>query len=150
MKSDWLTASSFERTHEILSAINLLSIHAKLALARVEDPAGGIELQRAREHLLAFLSSIEGVLKSAEQENGAIVGTDPQLGELALQFLAGRPDGSRRSRSSELSLSALADLVRSDRPEDLRALVPHLERLRAVVEEQTHADLVDTPRNMQG
>lgn len=150
MKSDWLTASSFERTHEILSAINLLSIHGKLALARVEDPASDIELQGARERLLEFLGRIEAVLKKAEQGRGAIVGTDPQLGELVLQFLAGRPDGSRRSRSPELSLSALVDLVSSERPEDLRALVPHLERLRTVIEEQTHADLVDTPRDMRG
>jgi hypothetical protein len=149
VKTDWLAASRYERTHEILSAINLLSIHAKLTLAGIDDPASDIEVQQAREHLLAFLSRIEAVLKKAEQEHGAVVGTDPQLGELALRFLAGRPGGSRRSRSPGLPLATLADLVRSERPDDLEALVPFLERLRALVEEQTHTDVVTIPGDME-
>jgi hypothetical protein len=145
VKSDWLAASNLERTHEILSAINTLSIHAKLALSDIEDPASATDIQRSRERLIEFLNGIEAVLEKAERERGAVIGTDPQLGELARRFLAPGPDAARRSRSADLPLDKLPALVSSERPEDLTSLVRYLERLRSLVEEQMHTDVADLP-----
>lgn len=52
MTSDWVAATTFEQTHEVLFAINTLSIHAKLMTAGVEDPAPDSEMERARARLL--------------------------------------------------------------------------------------------------
>ena len=49
MKNDWLTASSFERTHEIVSAINTLSIHAKLVLAGIDDSTNQEEVEKLKQ-----------------------------------------------------------------------------------------------------
>jgi hypothetical protein len=142
MKSDWLAAASFERTHEVVSAINTLSIHAKLALAGVADPTPSTEIEQARRRLLEFLGRLEAVLKEAEQdEDGTIVGTDPRLGDLALQLLGGPARGDRRPPPSALPLAAVAPLVQSDRPDDLRRVVPYLQELRTRIEEQMHADV---------
>ncbi len=40
MKSDWLAASSFEQTQDLIAAITTLSIQAKLTLAGRSDIAG--------------------------------------------------------------------------------------------------------------
>jgi hypothetical protein len=142
MKSDWLAAANFERTHEVVSAINTLSIHAKLTLASVADPASDAEIEQARERLLDFLGRLEAVLHEvARDDDGTVVGTDPRLGELALHFIAGRTHSRQRPRPSAFPLETLPDLVRSDRPEDLRRLVPHLQELRALLEEETQADI---------
>jgi hypothetical protein len=59
VNSDWLTASSFERASEIISAINLLSIHSKLTLAGVDDPADPFDIGEARAKLVAFLAELQ-------------------------------------------------------------------------------------------
>ena len=141
MKSDWLTAASFERMHEIVSSINTLSIHAKLTLAGVPDPTPEGQISAARRRLLSLFERLKSVIAAAEQRtDGAVLGADPQLGELALQFLTKR-EGGRRPVTPKLSSVKLSHLVRSDQPEDLRRLVPYLEELRALVEAATRGDL---------
>jgi len=141
MNSDWLAAASFERMHEIVSAVNTLSIHAKLTLASVADPSPEMEIRKARKRLLDFLQRLEAALEGIQQSaDGAVVGTDPQLGELALQFLHVGA-GGRRGSAPALAMATLPDLIRSNRGEDLSRLVPYLDELRALVEQQTHADV---------
>jgi hypothetical protein len=143
MNSDWLAASNFERMHEVASAINTLSIHAKLELAHVPNPTPESEIEKARNLLLDFIARLRGVLDEVERgRNGTVVGTDPRLNELALQFLGGRASHERRGSQSQLPLTVIQDLVESERPEDLRCLIVYLQELRTVIEEQTHPDIV--------
>ena len=65
MKSDWMTASSYGRTRELITAINTISIHAKLILADMVDPHNGISLKKGRETLSSFLVSFENILDDA-------------------------------------------------------------------------------------
>lgn len=44
--NEWLTAESFELTHSVISAINRLAIHNKLALANTQDAARSEPLYR--------------------------------------------------------------------------------------------------------
>jgi hypothetical protein len=37
MSEKWMAVENFERAHEIISAVNTLSIHTKLALAGMDD-----------------------------------------------------------------------------------------------------------------
>ena len=41
-KNDWLASQSLERSLDVISAINRISIHAKLRLAGIEDTAKGV------------------------------------------------------------------------------------------------------------
>ena len=142
MKADWLAATHFERMHEVISAINTLSIHAKLALAGITDPTPSAEVEKARSGLADFVESLEHSIERLTPDmEGTYVGSDTWLRAVALQFLAGDARDERRSRRSTHSLTAMADLVRSVRPEDLERLIADLQELRFVIEEQSQEDV---------
>ena len=46
MTGDWLAAANFEQTHDLVSAINTLSIHAKLALAGAANTGDPAEVEQ--------------------------------------------------------------------------------------------------------
>jgi hypothetical protein len=73
--------------------------------------------------------------------DGTVVSGDPQLGDLAAQFLAARQRLPHRSSLFTLSLPRLSELVRSERPEDLRDLIPALRDLRTLVEQHSYEDV---------
>jgi glutathione S-transferase len=131
-KNDWLAASSFEQAHEVASAINTLSIHAKLLLDGITDPAPAEEVQQARQRLRAFLARLQAVLEDA-QRAGAVVGADPQLGDVALRFLS-RQQGQPGKRATPGLMVELPALIESERPDELRRLVTGLHELRSLVD----------------
>ena len=142
MKNDWLTASSFERAHEIVNAINTLSIHAKLALARVADPGDPIEVETARTKLRNFLDKLDLLMQSAENDQTKIiVGTDPRFGELALQYMTEKRRLPPRSRLYTLSITELGELVQSEQIDDMEELVECLESLRLMLEQYAQTDV---------
>ena len=50
-KNDWLASQSLERSLDVISAINRISIHAKLRLAGIADTTTRDELNSARRSL---------------------------------------------------------------------------------------------------
>ncbi len=142
MKSDWLTASSFEQTQDLIAAITTLSIHAKLVLAGRSDVAGADEVQRARERVLDFLQRFQRVLESVEtSRDRTAVGTDPRFGELATRYLAQKERRSERAPLYTISIGELERLVQSQYPDDLPRLVECLHDLRRLVEHHVRADV---------
>jgi hypothetical protein len=151
MNSDWLAAASFERTQEVVSAINALSIHAKLRRAGAREPFETGEIEQARDRLLQFLDACERLVESsADDRSTAIVGADPRLSHLALRLFNGAPPHDRarpggrplRLVGCGIPFDEVRDLLRSGRDEDLEALLPCLRSLRALVEEHAQGDLV--------
>jgi hypothetical protein len=143
MTSDWLAAANFEQTHELVSAINTLSIHAKLALAGAAYTGDPAEVEQARSRLLAFLDRFGSLLEANESSpDGTIVGADPRLRDLAAQFLSAKRSLPQRSPLYALSLPALRRVIQSERPEDLRELVACLRDLRLLVEQQAYVDVI--------
>lgn len=142
MKSEWLTAASFERASEILSAISTLSIHAKLQIARVQDPTPLSEVEQARMRLVEFLQGLQTLVERAERDRDKIiVGADPRFGEFALQYLSEKRRLPLRSIFFRLPLSQIEELIKSDRSEDLPDLVACLESLRGMVEQFAQVDI---------
>lgn len=142
MNSDWLTASSFERSSEVMSAINVLSIHAKLTLAGVDDPADPAEISRAKAKLVRFLEDLRKLIDGADQNQANLmVGTDPRLGELALEYIGERRRLPPRTFLYTLSLAQLSTLVESDGAQDEAKLVECLESLRSLFERHAHTDI---------
>ena len=140
MKRDWLAAARFERTHEIVSAINALSVHAKLLLAGIKE-SDEREVQQARERLIEFLERIEALLQDAEQSGeGTVVGAEPWLGDLAARFLSSRQRWPGQSALSSVPLDHLRALIRSEQADDLRVLIPRLHDLRSLIEHYSRAD----------
>lgn len=144
MRSDWLAAASFERMHETISAINMLSIHAKLLLAGVDDPTGEGELEGARSRLQTFVNQLQSMLDEVEEEGqGYVTGADPRLSELGLRFLSQRQRKPPSSQLYSVSLERLNSLIASENQDDLNELILYLRELRRLVEEYSHADVSD-------
>lgn len=140
--NEWLTAESFEQTQEIVSAINTLSIHAKLTLAEIDDSDRGEEVREARARLLTFLVRFEAVVQAAEQRpEGTVLGVDPRLGQLATKFLSAKSQWPQKSALYATPFAELRRLLTSDTPADLKALVNVLHDLRVLVEQHAHADV---------
>lgn len=142
MRYDWLTAASFERAEDVVAAINTLSIHAKLALADVDDRVDGERLARARSDLLAFLSALEAAVSDADTGGAPLVGADPRLADLATRYRAAQRRWPPPSPLFATSFADLRALVGSERPEDRPALIGCLRGLRALVEQHAHEDVV--------
>lgn len=142
MKYDWLTAASFERADDVVAAINTLSIHAKLALAGVDDRATDDRLDRARADLRAFLDALEAMVDDADVGGAPLVGADPRLGDLAARYRSARRRWPPPSPLFATSFADLRALIGSERPEDRPVLIGCLRGLRALVEQHAHEDVV--------
>lgn len=142
MKNDWLTASSFERTFDIVSAVNILSIHYKLTLADVEDPTNLVDVQKAKVKLLRFLNTLQSLIENAEKDpTGIIAGTDSQLGELALQYKTEQKRIPQIAFLYTLSFPELNALISSEKPENLPKILDCLDALRSLFDQHSHADI---------
>src|SRR2546425_1178501 len=90
MTDEWLAASNFERTQKVLSAINTLSIHAKLTLGTICAPAAPSDIEPARQLVTRFLAQIQAPLgTAASEDNQMVYGTAPHLSGPARHFLNG-------------------------------------------------------------
>ncbi len=140
--NEWLIAQSFERAHEIVSAINTLSIRAKLNLAGTDDSSRDEEVRKAREHLAAFLERFQAVVEEAQrQRDGMVLGADPRLGQLARRFLSMKSRWPRPSGLYGVSFPQFRALLLSERSEDQQDLINCLRDLRLLLEHHAHADI---------
>lgn len=143
MNNEWLTAESFELTHSVISAINRLAIHNKLALANTPDAASAEAVCEARETLRTFLDRLGSVVCQVEVDQEApVLGTDPRLGLLAQQYVSAKRQRPDRSPLYTLPLDHVKALLGAERPDERRQLVECLRALRSLVEEHAHADVV--------
>jgi hypothetical protein len=141
--NEWLTAESFEQAHELLSAINTLSIHTKLLRAGIDDTDRLGEVAEARTVLTNFLDRFEQVVSEAEQRRDhQALGVDPRFGQLVSKFLAGKSRWPQESYFYSTSFAEIRRLMMSEKKEDQQQLIAILRDLRAFVEQHAHSDVV--------
>jgi len=140
-KNDWLASQSLERSLDVISAINRISIHAKLRLAGIEDTASLEELNSARRSLTTFLGTLSEVIERAGGTQDKIAfGADPRLGNLARKFLV-LPGQSTDAVSYRVEdLKDLKTLLEAGDSADDEALVRGLSYFRSVLEQHAQAD----------
>jgi len=140
-KNDWLVSQSLERSLDIISAINRVSIHSKLRLAGMEDTKAADEVGVARSVLTIFLKTLGELIEKAEESEDKIAfGTDPRLSSLARKFLthSGENAGSVLYRVE--NLRELKALLEEDAATKDKVLVDELASLRSVLEQHAQAD----------
>jgi hypothetical protein len=140
-KNDWLASQSLERSLDVISAVNRISIHAKLRLAGIADTTTPDELNSARRSLTAFLGTLSEIIEKAGGTQDKIAfGADPRLGSLARKFLVlpGQPTGAVSYRLEDLK--DLKTLLDAGDLADNEALVRSLTYFRAVLEQHAQAD----------
>ena len=142
MSTDWLAIQSFQRSQDLLAAINTLSIHTKLRLSGVSDQERAEAAVEARQKLTSFLEAFEKIVQQAEQAEGeALLGINPRLQQLARRFVAAKRDRSRfHSTLFTQSTSETVGLLASPDEKDQRTLVNCLTDLRTLVEEHIYTD----------
>lgn len=141
-RSEWLSALSFERSHEVLSAINTLSIRAKLTLASVGDAEREDSVRQARKHLLAFLDDFQAAIKRTEEGGDiGVLGVDPRMAQLADQYVTTKSRWPRPTGGLyQYPLTEVGQLLNSDKMCDQQKLVEFLRELRHLLEEHSRAD----------
>jgi hypothetical protein len=142
MSDKWFAANNVERTYQVLSAINLLSINAKLTLLKSENPIDTGELSQAKQHLLEFTAELSDLLEKADKREGhAILGTDPRMGQLASHFRQ-MTQPSPLGDSVRVILDDLPGLLEAEDESSLGVLVEYLDLLRSLVEQYSYSDMV--------
>ncbi len=143
MINNWLAAENFERAHNIIAAINTLSIHTKLVLAGTDDTERSKEVVKARAVLRSFLERLGTLVIEAERtRGGTVTGADPRLSQLARTFVAKRREWTQHSPLYDVNPSNIVALLESDASDDLQRLVVYLQELRTLLEQSVHADIV--------
>lgn len=143
MSDEWFTANNVERTYRVLSAINLLSINAKLTLLKSENPIEAGELKQAKQDLMRFSNELSELLEKAERREGrTILGTDPRMGQIASHFRDVMTQYQSTGDLSKVRLDELANLIETKDESDLSKLVEYLDQLRSLVEQYSYSDTV--------
>lgn len=140
-KNDWMITQSLERSLEVISAINRLSINAKLHKAGLPDTATEDEVRSARSLVQVFVSTLRSLAAQAQESQDRIAfGADPRLSSLARQFLADRPQPGGRVAYGLDELKELEDLLSKGDDADCEPLIEELGNLRSALEQHSQAD----------
>jgi len=142
MTADWLTFQSFQRSQEVLKAINTLSAHLKLMLSGIADEERSQAAGHSVEALQAFLDELEVAACQADRtEPVPMLGVDPRLQQLVHSYLAARRHRRFCSRLFTEPIGDIKALLTSKARDDREALVRCLAELRVLVEEHMHDDV---------
>jgi ribosomal protein L31E len=139
MSQEWLNIQSFFTDHELIRAINDLSIAVKLELASVRDAERVQRAGKARQILRGFLTRLSEI--EAEGEREVVLGIDARFQSLTEALASARQDSARFSSvlMREGAAGALP-LLDADEKAAKQKLLESLAELRRVVEQHQQAD----------
>jgi ribosomal protein L31E len=134
-----LDIQRFFTDHELIRAINDLSIAVKLELAGVRDVERVHRAEKARQTLRGFLARLGEI--QAEGEREVVTGIDARSQSLTTALLSAREDSARFSSvlMREGAEGATRLLDATERPAKQK-LLDSLAELRRVVEQHQQAD----------
>jgi hypothetical protein len=147
MSQQWLAAENFERSHELISAINAVVINTQLSLSGKNDEKRRQEMEEARARLVPFIEEFDSLVKIIEcDEDAPILSTDPRLTALTRQFVTVR-QGCTSPILRDMALERAVRLLQMRHietvPSDERAqLIEFLRALRSLLEDNSHADII--------
>jgi hypothetical protein len=139
MSQEWLNIQSFFTDHDLIRAINDLSIAVKLELAGVEDQERARRAGEARKLLRGFL----GQLAELEAGDGGevMLGIDARFQSLTDALASARQDTARFNSVLIREGAAVAlPLLDAGGAESKAKLLDSLSELRRVVEQHQQAD----------
>lgn len=148
MSKTSLDSRSVEYALEVISAINDLSVEAKLRLeGRAVDQAREKRAAEARRTLGDFLTRLGPIVEEAARSEEAVVTGDPQLARLARDVVAERHQ-IPRTQLGAMDLSELGKLVGSQRSGDGERLVEGLRALRRLLSQHIQPGLAELMRDV--
>jgi hypothetical protein len=139
MSQEWLNIQSFFTDHELLGAINDLSIAIKQEAAGVRDAERQRRAKEARQLLKGFLARLGEVEAAGSKE--LLLGVDARFQSLTDAIASARQNVNRYH--SVLMKSGAADaltLLDAKSPEARAQLLESLAELRRVIEQHQQTD----------
>lgn len=139
MSQEWLNIQSFFTDHELIRAINDVSIFLKQEAAGVRDAERARLAEKGRETLREFLQRLEHVEAAGSKE--PLLGIDARFQSLtdAIATARGESD-SYRSVLMRDGASAVLPLLDAQLQQERRQLLEALADLRRVVEHHQQED----------
>ena len=141
INSQWRVVQSFQENQNLISAINTLSIHIKLEMARHSDLNAGEDIQKAREKLCVFLKELNSQVQCAEVENKPLLGVDPRRRQFVKHLIAAKQSDRIHSPIFQGKLSEGVQLLHSKAEADKQAILLFLDELRMLLEEHIGSDV---------
>ncbi|RKU16323.1 hypothetical protein C6503_12920 [Candidatus Poribacteria bacterium] len=141
INSQWRAVQSFQENQNLISAINILSIHIKLKMAGHSDLNKEETIQKAREELCSFLTELNPQVQRAEVENKPLLGVDLRRRQFVKHLITAKQGDRIRSPFLLDKLSKGVQLLRSDAKADKQDLLLFLEELRMLLEEHIGSDV---------
>jgi hypothetical protein len=139
MSQEWLNIQSFFTDHDLIRAINDLSIAVKLELAGVEDQERARRAGDARKLLREFLGHLAELEAGDARE--VILGIDARFQSLTDALASARQDTARFNSVLMHEGAAVAlPLLDAGDAESKSKLLDSLSELRRVVEQHQQAD----------
>jgi hypothetical protein len=139
MSQEWLNIQSFVTDHELIGAINDLSIHLKLRGAGVRDAERERRAQTARFRLRDFLAKLTDIEK-ADRKN-PVLGVDARFQSLTDAIASARNESENfQSPLIREGAASALNLLEADDAQGTRALLQSLAELRRIVEQHQQAD----------
>jgi hypothetical protein len=139
MSQEWLNIQSFVTDHELIGAINDLSIHLKFQDAGVRDAEREKRAKAARDSLREFLTRLTTIEKG--DRSNPVLGVDSRFQSLTDAIASARNDsGSYQSpliREGAASALCLLDAADGKGRQDL---LQSLAELRRIVEQHQQTD----------
>src|SRR6266536_3288196 len=134
MSQEWLNIQSFFTDHELIGAINDLSIAVKLDLAGVRDQERAQRAHDARKVLKGFLARLSEL--EADDAKEVVLGVDARFQTLTDALASARQNSARFSSvlMREGAVGALPLLDAGDKESKAR-LLDSLAELRRVIEQ---------------
>ena len=142
MSHAWEKAQSFERTQQLLRAVNTVSLHTKRTLAGKGDEANAPRVKEARELLERFLTALAADLENLTHNQAVLSASPAPAGLFARRFQRARLECRDPSPLFARPLPEFIGLFDSTQPGKRQELVQGLAALRKVLEEHHYTDSV--------
>lgn len=139
MSQEWLNIQSFFADHELLGAINDLSIAIKQEAAGVQDAERDRRAKDARRRLKRFLGRLSEVESAGSKQ--LLLGVDARFQSLTDAIASARQDENRyQSVLMKSGAASALPLLDAKSPESREQLVDSLTELRRVIEQHQQTD----------
>jgi hypothetical protein len=139
MSQEWLNIQSFFTDHELLGAINDLSIAIKQEAAGVQDDERERRAKDARRLLKRFLGRLSEVESADSKE--LLLGVDARFQSLTDAIASARREGNRyQSVLMKGGAASALPLLDAKSSESRAQLVESLAELRRVIEQHQQTD----------
>jgi hypothetical protein len=140
MSQDWLNIQSFFSDHELIHAINDLSISIKQEQAGVHDAERAARAAEARKLIRDFLTRLSQA--ESEDAKGVVLGIDSRFLSLTDAFVSARREAGRfHSPLVRDGATAALSLLDTQEPGNQNGLLESLAEMRKIIEEHQQADV---------